>query len=543
MASIMSGSRQILKQLELIIRAKYPILYLVSWEENRVIHYLEHILRTNFNPPKEIICWSSTEGMKKAGQVIDKGCATPAHALDFVQRSTDNALFILKDFHVYMGSVHQGRPENPDLIRKIKDLAAQLKKTYKTLILLSPLIQIPEDLKKTITLIEFPPPTAEEITSILNNLIAKYETDPRVTIQLTSPEKVKLVKAALGLTLEEAESAFALALVKDKRLDISDVKIVLEEKKQIIKKIGLLEYIETDETIDQIGGLENLKNWFKKREKVFLDEAKEYGLPSPKGVLLTGMPGCGKSLSAKAIASLWGLPLLRLDMGKVFSGIVGSSEENIRTIIFTVESIAPAILWIDEIEKGFSGSEGTGDSGTSARVFSSFLTWMQEKQTPVFIVATANNIDRLPPELLRKGRFDEIFFVDLPSLRERRDIFTIHIKKRCIAKKACGEFTLTKELLTKLALASKGFSGAEIEQTVIEGFLDAYYADRSITEDDLVKSVCNTIPLSRTRKEKIDHIRQWANERAVRASKNYESEERRSNDSVNDIPAGRDIEF
>ncbi|MGA1824268.1 MAG: AAA family ATPase [bacterium] len=534
---------QILNHLELLIRARYPIIYIVSWEEKRVIHCLDTIIKKNFNPPKEIICWSSTEGMKENDRTIDKECLTPDKALNHVMKAKDNALFVFKDFHAYLGCSHQGRPENPDLIRKIKDLYEVLKKSYKTLVFVCPVLNIPEDLKKTITLVEFPPPTAQEIKMILSQLITKYREDPRVTISLTDEEQDKLVKAALGLTLEEAESAFALALVKDKVLDISDVKVVLEEKKQIIKKVGLLEYIDTEETMEGIGGLENLKNWLKKREKVFLDKAQEYGLPAPKGVLLTGMPGCGKSLSAKAIASLWRLPLLRLDMGKVFSGIVGSSEENIRKIIFTVESIAPAILWIDEIEKGFSGTDGGGDSGTSARVFSSFLTWMQEKKQPVFIMATANNIDRLPPELLRKGRFDEIFFVDLPSNKERVDIFAIHIKKRLISDKARGAFNLTENLLIELADSSHGFSGAEIEQAVIESFLDAYYAERGITEGELVKNVRNTIPLSKTRREKIDHIRQWANERAVRASKSYVVEEAMTEDTLNHAQAGRDIEF
>ena len=283
-------------------------------------------------------------------------------------------------------------------------------------------------------------PTFNEIKQSLDELIAINEQSGRIEIQLDEEEEEKLVKAALGLTLSEAENAFARAMVEDGRLSIKDVEVILQEKEQIIKKTGILEFVNSNLKMEDVGGLENLKRWLRKRNKSWLESAQKFGLPSPKGVLITGVPGCGKSLISKAISEMWQLPLLRLDIGKIFSGLVGSSEENMRKAIQTAEAIAPSILWIDEIEKGFSGLSSTGDSGTTSRIFGHFLTWMQEKEKPVFVIATANNISILPPEMLRKGRFDEIFFVDLPTHRERVEIFKVHLAKRLKDPSVMGDF-------------------------------------------------------------------------------------------------------
>jgi SpoVK/Ycf46/Vps4 family AAA+-type ATPase len=324
--------------------------------------------------------------------------------------------------------------------------------------------------------------------------------------------KDKFVDAALGLTFNEAENAFARAIITDNALGPGDVERVLSEKKQIIRKSGILDYFHTEEDIGSVGGLDNLKAWLEKRALAFTRKAKDFGLPEPKGILLAGVQGCGKSLTAKAVSNLWQIPLLRFDVGRVFSGVVGSSEENMRKAIKTAESIAPVILWVDEIEKSLSGvqSSSFSDAGTSARVFGTFITWLQEKTAPVFVIATANNIDLLPPELLRKGRFDEIFFIDLPNQSERIEIFRIHLMKR---KRNPGNFDLEA-----LASASGNFSGAEIEQAVISALFDAFVDNRDLLTGDVEKSIRATVPLATTMSDKVRNLRQWAETRTVPAT-------------------------
>jgi len=288
-----------------------------------------------------------------------------------------------------------------------------------------------------------------------------------------------------------------------------EVDIVLSEKKQLIRRNGILEYIEEDSTIDSVGGLEELKRWLKQRSDAFTEKAREYGLPQPKGMLILGVPGCGKSLIAKTTSRLWGLPLLRLDMGRVYDGsMVGRSEANLRNALKTAESISPAILFIDELDKSFAGSGGSGDSdgGTSNRIFGSFLTWMQEKKSPVFVMATANRVERLPGEFLRKGRFDEIFFVDLPTPEERQDIYKIHLTKR--------REDITRFDLEQLAKMSDGFSGAEIEQAIVAAMYEAFAQEREFTQLDIIAALKATLPLSRTMQEQVTALRDWARQRA-----------------------------
>jgi SpoVK/Ycf46/Vps4 family AAA+-type ATPase len=318
-----------------------------------------------------------------------------------------------------------------------------------------------------------------------------------------------LVKAALGLTQDEAEKVYRKAVVMHGRLSEAEVEIVLSEKKQLIRRNGILEFIEEDETIDAVGGLEELKRWLSQRSGAFTERARAYGLPQPKGMLILGVPGCGKSLIAKTTARLWGLPLLRLDMGRVYDGsTVGKSEANLRSALRTAESLAPAILFIDELDKAFAGSAGSSDSdgGTSSRIFGSFLTWMQEKRSPVFVMATANRVDRLPGEFLRKGRFDEIFFVDLPNINERMEIFEIHLKKR---RRDISRFNLRQ-----LAAACEGFSGAEIEQVLIAAMYESFAQNREFTQLDILAATKATQPLSRTMMEQVVALREWAQQRA-----------------------------
>ena len=393
---------------------------------------------------------------------------------------------------------------------------------------------IPDTLQKDIVLYDFPLPKMEEIKARLNKLISSNKAID--TENLNEEDKDKICKAALGLTMQEAENAFALAMVNDGKLSKNDIDIILGEKMQVIRKTGMLEYVLTDLGIEDIGGLDNLKKWLLKRNNSWSEKAKKYCIPAPKGVLVTGVPGCGKSLTAKAMSTIWQLPLLRLDLGKIFSGIVGSSEENMRKAISTVEAVAPAILWVDEIEKGLNGVSQANDSGVSSRIFGTFLTWMQEKTAPVFVIATANNIHQLPPELLRKGRFDEIFFVDLPTLQERKEIFRVHLTKRLKDDEVCAEVKPDDNLINKLAEMTEGFIGSEIEQVVISALCEAFFENRALRFSDFEKAVANTVPLSQTQKEQILAIREWANVRAVCASSKESIETYEQSDSL-----GKDI--
>ena len=374
-------------------------------------------------------------------------------------------------------------------------------------------------MQKEVTILDMPLPTLEEIRAKLDKMVS--QNNQIDTTDLDEDGKERLCKAALGLTLQEAENAFALSMVNDGKIDGKDLSVILAEKMQVIKKTGILEFINTDIKISDVGGLENLKNWLNKRNNSWSESAKKYCLPAPKGVLITGVPGCGKSLTAKAMSAAWQLPLLKLDFGKIFSGLVGSSEENMRKAIKTAEAVAPSILWVDEIEKSLSGmgSGSNGDSGTSSRIFGTFLTWMQEKTAPVFVIATANNISSLPAELLRKGRFDEIFFVDLPTLRERKEIFKLHLSKRLKDKDVASKLEISETLYEKLAQMTEGFVGAEIEQVVITALYEAFFNKRPLEFADLENTIKNIVPLSVTQKEQILALRQWANVRAVTATK------------------------
>jgi SpoVK/Ycf46/Vps4 family AAA+-type ATPase len=374
----------------------------------------------------------------------------------------------------------------------------------KNIILMSPVQQVPIELEKEVVVLDFQLPDMAE----LNKVLTAHQEQNRGR-RLTTEAREKLLRAALGLTKDEAEKVYRKAQVTTGQLTENEVNIVLSEKKQLIRRNGILEYLEEDETIDAVGGLEELKTWLTQRSNAFTERAREYGLPQPKGMLILGVPGCGKSLIAKTTSRLWGLPILRLDMGRVYDGsMVGRSEANLRNALKTAESISPTILFIDELDKSFAGSGGSGDSdgGTSNRIFGSFLTWMQEKKSPVFVMATANRVERLPGEFLRKGRFDEIFFVDLPTPEERQDIFGIHLTKR---REDIARFDLGQ-----LAKMSDGFSGAEIEQAVVAAMYEAFAQDREFTQLDIIAALKSTLPLSRTMQEQVTALRDWARQRA-----------------------------
>jgi len=497
------------KEIETLIRARYPILYVVSSEETRVQTMVVEIARQR---QKRVFEWSYTTGIVPAGTSIqsqkNRNAATkdPLTALDQVIEQVEPAIFIFKDFHPFLTR------NNFAVIRKLKEIAIHLKNSFKTIILVSPTMEIPTELEKEITLLNFPLPTREDLGALLEKILEDVKQFRQVKIDLDDAGRERLLQAALGLTLGEAENVFAKIIVKDERLSGEDVNEVFAEKQQIIRKSGLLDYYATEETFSNVGGLSVLKEWLDKRAIAFSAQAREFGLPAPKGILMLGVQGCGKSLSAKAVSSLWQLPLLRFDMGRMFNSLVGSSEENVRRAIAVAESVAPAILWVDEIDKAFAGSQGSGatDGGTTARVFGTFLTWLSDKTAPVFVVATANDISQLPPELMRKGRLDEIFFVDLPNEAEREAIFGIHLAKR---KRDPQNFDLKS-----LAACSKEYSGAEIEESIISALYDAFSAQQELTTEHILHAVRETVPLSKTMDEQINRLRAWADGRARNAS-------------------------
>ncbi len=507
--------------LRKLIQARFPLLSIGTAEESRVLGEIASVLgnRALVSPPRQVYLWSTSNGFAAVGQPGNPDTRTPLAGLTAATALTSPSAVVMLDLHPWLGTNSQ--PPDTQVVRALKDAVRLFRDgaVPRTLILISPTPRIPSDLESLVTVVEYPLPTEVQVRDLLDGMIKRNTASRALTVDPADDALERLAKAALGLTAFEAENAFARAMVDDGHLSADDVAIVQQEKGQIVRKSGVLEMITSTVRLSDVGGLGNLKTWLTKRAGSWLDEAQLYGLPAPKGVLVTGVPGCGKSLTAKAMASAWSLPLVRMDIGRIFGGLVGESEQNMRSALRTAEAVAPCVLWIDEIEKGFAaGASGTGDSGTSARVFGTFLTWMQEKTSAVFVMATANNIGLLPPEFLRKGRFDEIFFIDLPTTMERREIFGLHIKARLKAGPALGGLVVDDNLLDPLVASTEGYSGAEIEQVVISASFDAFDGRRALTAEDLQRAISNTVPLSVTQAEQIDALRAWADVRAVAAS-------------------------
>ncbi|HEX4462947.1 MAG TPA: AAA family ATPase [Polyangia bacterium] len=510
-------------EVEDLIKARYPLIYIVSSEERRVEEKLRQIA---LRRERVLAAWSITRGfVKLQGEFRGGDVRDPIKALDHIAGFDGPGIFVLRDFHAYV--------DNPTVVRKLRDLAHDLKESKKNVLLLSPLLKVPPELEKEVAIIDWELPDRTEIDGIIGKLLQELPVGVEPGPAGDPQGRERLVEAALGLTYVEAENVLAKSIVRNKTFDIGTV---LSEKKHIIRKSGILEYYEASESLDEIGGLETLKEWLQKRRGAFTSKARDFGLPLPKGILLIGVPGCGKSLTAKAVGAAWQMPLLRLDVGKIFGGLVGASEENIRKAIKTAEAIAPAVLWLDEMEKGFSGtgSSNMSDGGTTSRVFGTFVTWLQEKTSPVFVIATANDVRSLPPELMRKGRFDEIFFVDLPSREERKTVFEIHLKK-----KKRDPSTID---LGKVMEATPEFSGAEIEQAVISALYDAFDGGGDVTTDGIVSSAREIVPLAVTMKEGIDAMREWAKTRARPASAVQEKRGSKSDPFAISIDHSRKLE-
>lgn len=497
-------------QIQDMLKAFYPVLYLTTFEYDRTKQKLIGIAK-NMNKNFQFYEWNCVDGLSQRN--LSDGSITflenieePEQLLKYIASQTekdDAEIYILEDFHDFISE--------RNIKIQLRQLAEKLRFYRKHIIIVSSVLSLPVELEKYITVLELPLPGRVDLESVLNRVVKNANAE------IDNDLKKKLIDSALGMTVMEADLAYCLAVVKDK-MGIHSPRTVAFEKEQIIKKSGLLDYYQVNESLKNVGGMEVLKAWLEKRKQAFDFNAQTWGLSEPKGMLLLGVPGCGKSLTAKCIASLWNMPLLRLDIGKVFEGTVGSSESNIRRAIATAEAVAPCVLWIDEIEKGLSGvqSSGSTDGGTTSRIFSTILTWMQEKVQPVFVVATANDISMLPPELLRKGRFDEIFFVDLPSEADRKSIFSIHLANALInTNQKAVDFGLDK-----LAKESKGFNGAEIEECVKEAKFEAYSENRNeprLQIIHLLNAIKETVPLSKTMKDQIEFLRKWAKSRAKQA--------------------------
>jgi SpoVK/Ycf46/Vps4 family AAA+-type ATPase len=490
---------------ELAVRARVPLIALITPEERRAEEQLIEPVAATWREGR-VLAWSITRGYTASGEETEDrelSAPDPLAALEVIARYPEPALFVLKDFHRHLDST--------PVVRRLRELAMELAPTGKNVVLLSPFLRPPEELEKEITFIDLPPPDLAELRELLDGIRRDLGADSD-RFALSTAGRERMLRAALGLTAAEAEAVFARALVNDGRLTDDDLSVVLEEKKQAVRRSGILEFYEAEESLEQVGGLDILKAWLVKRYQAFTEDARAYGLPEPRGVLLLGVQGCGKSLVAKAVSQAWRMPLLRLDVGRVFGKYIGESEAGIRNAIRTAEAVAPAILWIDEIEKGFAGSTAENlDTGVSARVLGTFLTWLQEKKKPVFVLATANSIRNLPPELLRKGRFDELFFIDLPTASEREAIVRVHLGRR---RRDPALFDLSD-----LAAASEGYTGAEIEQAINEALHDAY-ADgrREPTTADVLAALKEIVPIAVTMRESIQAMRRWAENRARRAS-------------------------
>ncbi len=477
------------EEFELLLRACYPLIYISTSEEERLETAIAQCAQTMQN--RTVYTWDFVDGYQDNPNNKGVGRRNPLQALEFVENLSNNigGIFILRDFQRFL--------EDVSISRKLRNLARSLKSQPKNIIIIAPQVQIPDELTEVITVLDFPLPTATEIKNEIQRLLG-------ATGQPLSDTLVdELVRSAQGLSLERIRRVLTLCIASHGRIEPEDVELILEEKRQSIRQTQILDFYPATEQISDIGGLDNLKDWLLRRGGAFSEKARDYGLPHPRGLLLVGIQGTGKSLTAKAISHHWHLPLLRLDVGRLFGGLVGESESRTRQMVSLAEALAPCVLWIDEIDKAFAGVEGKGDGGTTSRVFGTFITWLAEKKSPVFVVATANNIKALPPEMLRKGRFDEIFFVGLPSQGEREAIFNVHLSR-------LRPHNLKTYDIKRLAYETPDFSGAEIEQTLIEAMHIGFSQNRDFTTDDILQAASQIIPLARTAQEEIEFLQQWA---------------------------------
>ena len=483
----------------------YPVIALETWEEDLSIATLRGLVNSVFQGKGSFYTWDLQKGLENHGTKILANC-DQITALDKILEQQSPGFFVFKDLETDLTP--------PEIQRRLRSLHYAFRGQNRFLFLLGTTFNIPPELKKDILLIRNDLPNLEEIGQLVsahfNSLKAK-----EIENQLSDEQTRAAINSLKGFTTAEAKYALNKATWGKKVINQEFLDIIQNEKEQLARKEGVLEFVKTADSLTDVGGLENLKEWLIKRKKLFTPEAAAAGIRAPRGLLMMGISGCGKSLSVKAISSLWGLPLFRLDMNKVYSGVYGSPEGTFHKAIQSIEAASPAILWIDEIEGGISSSTAK-DGSTGSHIFSAFLTWMQEKSSDVFVAATANRIDLLPAEIIRKGRFDQVFFIDLPNDHERECIFKVHLSRR-------GN-DISQFDLPLLSVATEFWNGAEIEHVVEAAMVEAFSRDEQMTQDDLYTIIRSTVPLSRTMSEQIKFIKNWANERAVSASKPQEEE-------------------
>nr|YP_010198921.1 hypothetical protein LK147_pgp170 [Hydropuntia urvillei]UAD88370.1 hypothetical protein [Hydropuntia urvillei] len=476
--------------LRLSLFTQSVLIYILNCEEERLEYNIHTIIKQNVK--KSIYCWNFIDGYYNNPNYLNRAARNPLNAIEFIEQLNFpvSTIFFLKDFHIFIN--------DPSIIRKIKNISCSLKKVNSSIIISASEIQVPNLLKDLVTILEFPLPNDEEINLELNRLFNIMSINP----DFYSDYFQDLIPAYRGFSIEKIRISILKSLSFNSSKS-SLIKHILVEKKELVEQYNILEFYPVNDSFKDIGGLVSLKDWLNKRSIAFSKQAKEYGLITPKGILLVGIQGTGKSLVAKAISSQWKLPLLKLDVGKIFAGIVGQSEERMRHMIKIAEQFSPCLLWIDEIDKCFTRLNSCVDSGTTSRVLGTLLTWLAEKRKPVFVIATANQVLSLPSELMRKGRFDEIFFLNLPNSEEREKIFQIHLMK-------FRPLSWLKYDIKSLSQLTDQFSGAEIEQAIIEAMYNAFYEKREFATQDIINVINNFVPLAFTDQVNISAIQNWA---------------------------------
>jgi hypothetical protein len=490
-----------LHDLDLLLRSRYALVVLETAEEDRAESLLLHLADRLELP---LFVWTSTKGLRRSDRdspIYDT--TDPAKALAHVESARFPALYVFRGLGPYLAETA--------LRQRLRDASDPYHGLKGAVLLIGTDIELGESLRPHAAMVRLPPPEPEEYRALLMHIIRDMNMRGRVEIDQTPEETNRLLTSLRGLTLLEAEKILTKAIVEDGRLSPEDIAGVVEAKRHVIEREGLLEYYPLEESMDQVADLATLKEWLRKRQAIVATpgRAAEFGLEFPKGILLLGVPGCGKSLCAKAVAMEWQLPLLKLDPSNLYNKFIGESEKNFKRAIAMAERMSPVILWIDELEKAFAGA-GENDGGVTQRILGTFLSWLQDRRGDVFVVATANDVSRLPAEFLRKGRFDEVFFVDLPDFPTRREIFRIHLDKR-----GQGAETFS---LDSLAEAADGFSGSEIEQGVVAALYTAFSESSALTSEAVLREIRATSPLSQMMAEKVATLREWARDRTVRAN-------------------------
>jgi hypothetical protein len=488
--------------LRLLVNSRYPLIVAETAEEDRLEEMLAAIAGEISVP---LLVWSITTGLCRRGTPgAIYGTDDPEKALANLAAMRGDGIYLLKDFTRYL--------QQDKVLRRLRELATEFRGARRAIVLCSPTLEIPPEIESEVVQFHLALPDATALLPVVQEIIAEAAKGGPLKIDLDQSGMRQLAGNLCGLTLEEARRALRKCLLEHRRVDATTLAAALEAKRASLPQDGLLEFVKTDASFADVAGLTTLRDWLTKRRGALTPEGQKFGLDPPKGVLFTGVQGCGKSLCAKAVAGEWQLQLARFDAGALYSKYVGESEKRLRKTLELAENLAPVVLWIDEVEKAFAAGAGgaDADAGLSQRLLGTFLTWLQDRQASVFIAATSNDISRLPPELLRKGRFDEIFFVDLPDAAARADLFRIHLKRR---GREAGQFDLAK-----LAAASEGFSGAEIEQAIVAALYSAFSKKVPLSTEILAAELAATRPLSVTRREDIEALREWARDRAVPAN-------------------------